>query len=165
MPLTVHITMKIQGIFRFLRTFGRFSCPTNTFPSMKRTKIKELLKTEPSGQEVIVQGWVRFFRNNQFIAINDGSTLQNIQAVIDFGNTDESLIRRIVNGACISIKGDLVPSQGKGQNLEVKVKTLEILGDCDPNEYPFQLKNRPSPEFLREIAHLRPRTNTFGAVM
>lgn len=132
---------------------------------MKRTKIKQLLATTPSGQEVIVQGWVRFFRNNQFIAINDGSTLQNIQAVIDFAKTDESVIKRIVNGTCISVKGELVPSQGKGQHLEIKVNTLDILGDCDPNQYPLQLKNKPSLEYLREIAHLRSRTNTFGSIM
>jgi asparaginyl-tRNA synthetase len=132
---------------------------------MKRTKIKELFATVPTGQQVTVQGWVRGFRNNQFIAINDGSTLNTFQAVIDPSNTSEDVMKRIVAGACISVEGELIPSQGKGQAVELKVKTLEILGDCDPNEYPLQLKNRPSLEYLREIAHLRSRTNTFGAVM
>jgi asparaginyl-tRNA synthetase len=132
---------------------------------MKRTKIKELLSTAPSGQTVIVQGWVRTFRNNQFISINDGSTIQNIQAVVDFTTTDEALLKRITTGACISVTGELIASLGKGQAVEVKVKELIILGDCDAEAYPLQLKNRPSLEYLREIAHLRSRTNTFGAVM
>lgn len=132
---------------------------------MKRTKIKELLSTAPSGQAVTVQGWVRTFRNNQFISINDGSTIQNIQAVIDFTATDDILLKRITTGACISVTGELVASLGKGQAVEVKVTELIILGDCDAELYPLQLKNRPSLEYLREIAHLRSRTNTFGAVM
>jgi asparaginyl-tRNA synthetase len=132
---------------------------------MKRTKIKELLNTQPAGQQVTVNGWVRTFRNNQFIAINDGSTLQNIQAVIDFANIDEALLKRIVTGACLTVTGELIPSPAKGQAVEVKVSTFEILGDCDPEQYPLQLKNRPSLEYLREIAHLRSRTNTFSAVM
>ncbi len=131
---------------------------------MKRIKIRELLKTEPRGQEVIVNGWVRTFRNNQFIAINDGSTIQNLQAVVDFTKTDESLLRRITTGACLSVKGELVASPAKGQTVEVKVSQLEILGDCDAEKYPLQPKKH-SLEFLREIAHLRGRTNTFGAVM
>jgi asparaginyl-tRNA synthetase len=132
---------------------------------MKRIKIKELLSTPPSGQTVVVQGWVRTFRNNQFISINDGSTIQNIQAVIDFTTADEALLKRITTGACVSVTGDLIASLGKGQAVEVKVKDLVILGDCDAEAYPLQLKNRPSLEYLREIAHLRSRTNTFGAVM
>jgi asparaginyl-tRNA synthetase len=132
---------------------------------MKRTKIKELLSTAPSGQAVTVQGWVRTFRNNQFISINDGSTIQNIQAVIDFTTTDEALLKRITTGACVSVTGDLIASLGKGQAVEVKVKELIILGDCDAEAYPLQLKNKPSLEYLREIAHLRSRTNTFGAIM
>jgi asparaginyl-tRNA synthetase len=131
---------------------------------MKRIKIKELLSHTPSGQEVTVQGWVRTFRNNQFISINDGSTIQNIQAVVDFNNTDESLLKRITTGACLSIIGTLEASPAKGQPVEIKVKTLEILGDCDAEKYPLQPKKH-SLEFLREIAHLRSRTNTFGAVM
>lgn len=131
---------------------------------MKRTKIKALLATPPEGQQVTVQGWVRTFRNNQFIAINDGSTIQNIQAVVDFSNTDETLLKRITTGACISLTGELIASPAKGQPVEVKVKSLEILGDSDPEKFPLQPKKH-SLEFLREIAHLRSRTNTFGAVM
>jgi asparaginyl-tRNA synthetase len=131
---------------------------------MARTKIKELLRTSPSGQEVTVKGWVRTFRNNQFIAINDGSTIQNIQAVVDFSNTDESVLRRITTGACLSVTGELIPSPAKGQSVELKVRDLQILGDCDAEKYPLQPKKH-SLEFLREIAHLRGRTNTFGAVM
>jgi asparaginyl-tRNA synthetase len=131
---------------------------------MKRTKIKELLITEPKGQDVLVQGWVRTFRNNQFIAINDGSTIQNIQAVVDFTNTDEILLKRLTTGACISVEGELIPSPAKGQPVEVKVKSLEVLGDSDAEKFPLQPKKH-SLEFLREIAHLRSRTNTFSAVM
>lgn len=132
--------------------------------SMARTKIKDLLVTAPQNQEVTVRGWVRTFRNNQFIAINDGSTIQNIQAVVDFNNTPENILKRITTGACISVKGSLIPSPAKGQPVEVKVSDVEILGDSDPEKYPLQPKKH-SLEFLREIAHLRPRTNTFGAVM
>lgn len=131
---------------------------------MKRTKIKELLTTAPSGQTVTVQGWVRTFRNNQFIAINDGSTIQNIQAVVDFANTDEVLLKRITTGACLSVTGELIASPAKGQPVEVKVQKLEILGDSDAEKFPLQPKKH-SLEFLREIAHLRGRTNTFSAVM
>ena len=131
---------------------------------MKRTKIKDLFITEPKGQDVVVQGWVRTFRNNQFIAINDGSTIQNIQAVVDFSNMPETELKRITTGACVSIKGTLIQSPAKGQSVEVKVSQLEILGDSDPEKFPLQPKKH-SLEFLREIAHLRSRTNTFGAVM
>ncbi|HEY0742062.1 MAG TPA: asparagine--tRNA ligase [Chryseosolibacter sp.] len=131
---------------------------------MKRTKIKQLFATTPTGQEVTVQGWVRTFRNNQFIAINDGSTIQNIQAVVDFNSTDANLLKRITTGACVSVTGELIPSPAKGQPVEIKVKLLEILGDSDPEKFPLQPKKH-SLEFLREIAHLRSRTNTFGAVM
>ncbi len=132
---------------------------------MKRIKIKELLNTSPAGQMVKVEGWVRTFRNNQFISINDGSTIQNLQAVIELNQLDEATLKRITTGACISLKGELIASLGKGQAVEVKVQELTILGDCDPEAFPLQLKNRPSLEYLREIAHLRARTNTFGAVM
>lgn len=132
---------------------------------MKRTKIKELLTYKPTGQTVVVSGWVRTFRNNQFIAINDGSTIQNLQAVVELNTLDEATIKRIATGTCLSVMGEFVPSLGKGQAVEVKVKVLEILGDCDPEKYPLQLKNRPSLEYLREIAHLRSRTNTFSAIM
>lgn len=111
-----------------------------------------------------MKGWVRSFRNNQFIALNDGSTNGNLQVVIDFGNMPEDLLKRITTGAAIAAHGRLVPSQGKGQKVELQANSIEILGDCDPEKYPLQLKNRPSLEYLREIAHLRFRTNTFGAV-
>lgn len=130
---------------------------------MKRTKIKDLLNTTDFGQEINVQGWVRTFRNNQFIAINDGSSINNLQAVVDFTNTDEAILKRITTGAAISVTGDLVESLGKGQRVELKVKNLEILGDSDPEKYPLQPKKH-SLEFLREIAHLRFRTTTFNAI-
>src|SRR5690242_17597312 len=132
---------------------------------MKRTKIKELLTLTPAGQSIELNGWVRSFRNNQFIDINDGSTIKNIQAVVEINTVNETKLKKITTGASISIKGALIPSLGKGQAMEVKVTSLEILGECDPESYPLQLKNRPSLEYLREIAHLRSRTNTFGAVM
>jgi asparaginyl-tRNA synthetase len=129
----------------------------------KRTKISQVLKTEIVGEEVLVKGWVRTFRSNRFIAINDGSTLHNIQAVVDFENFDEALLKRITTGACVAVTGELVESQGKGQSVEIIVKSVEILGDADPEKYPLQPKKH-SLEFLREIAHLRVRTNTFGAI-
>jgi asparaginyl-tRNA synthetase len=132
---------------------------------MKRTKINTLLATQPANQQVKAEGWVRTFRNNQFISINDGSTIQNLQAVVELNSIDEATLKRITTGACISVTGELIASLGKGQAVEVKVKELTILGDCDAEAYPLQLKNRPSLEYLREIAHLRSRTNTFGAVM
>ena len=132
---------------------------------MKRTKIKEVLTTSPSNQSVKVCGWVRTFRNNQFVSVNDGSTIQNLQAVIELNSLEDAIVKRLTPGACISVVGELIVSLGKGQSVEVKVKELEILGDCDPEKYPLQLKNRPSLEYLREVAHLRSRTNTFSAVM
>ena len=122
---------------------------------LKRTKIKELLASTPSNQLVNVRGWVRTFRNNQFISINDGSTIQNLQAVVELNSLDEPVLKRLTTGTCLSISGELVASLGKGQAVEVKVNELEVLGDCDPEKYPLQLKNRPSLEYLREIAHLR----------
>jgi asparaginyl-tRNA synthetase len=130
---------------------------------MKRIKIAEILRTEPVGTEVIVKGWVKAFRNNQFIALNDGSTATNLQVVVDFENTDELTLSRIKFGAAISATGMLVESQGKGQKVEVKANSVEILGDCNPDEFPLQPK-RQTLEFLRENAHLRFRTNTFAAV-
>ncbi len=129
-----------------------------------RTKIKTLLAQETTGQEVTVMGWVRSFRNNQFIALNDGSTNNNLQIVTELGLLDENTLKRITTGASLKVVGELVASLGKGQKVEVKAKTVEILGDCDAEKYPLQLKNRPSLEYLREVAHLRFRTNTFGAV-
>lgn len=129
----------------------------------KRSKIKDLFESKDFNKEVIVKGWVRTFRNNQFIAINDGSSLQNIQAVVDFENTDEKILKRITTGAAIAVTGMLVESLGKGQSVEIKVNTIEILGDSDAEKFPLQPKKH-SLEFLREIAHLRFRTNTFSAV-
>ena len=138
--------------------------PLKIFFMSQRTKIKALLESEQTDIEVTVNGWVRTFRNNQFIALNDGSTNNTLQVVIDFENTDPALLKRITTGAAISATGLLVASRGKGQSVEVKATSIEILGDCDPEKYPLQLKNRPSLEYLREIAHLRFRTNTFGAI-
>ncbi len=130
---------------------------------MQRTKVKELLDSTAYGTEVTVKGWVRTFRNDRFIAINDGSTINNIQAVVDFENTDEALLKRLTTGAAVCVVGELIESQGKGQKVELKVKQLEILGDSDAEKFPLQPKKH-SLEFLREIAHLRFRTNTFNAV-
>lgn len=129
----------------------------------KRIKIKDLLNSTDFGQEATVMGWVKTFRNNQFIAINDGSTIKNIQAVVDFNSFDDSLLKRLTTGAAVSLTGEIVESLGKGQRIEIKVNTLEILGDSDAEKFPLQPKKH-SLEFLREIAHLRFRTNTFNAV-
>jgi len=129
-----------------------------------RVKVKELLASKPENQEVIVMGWVRTFRNNQFIALNDGSTNNNIQIVIELGAFDENILKKITPGASLKVTGQLIASLGKGQTVEIKANNVDILGECNPEKYPLQLKNRPSLEYLREIAHLRFRTNTFGAV-
>ncbi|WP_312697676.1 asparagine--tRNA ligase [Sphingobacterium mizutaii] len=130
---------------------------------MEHTRIKELLKSEDFGREVIVKGWVRTFRNNQFIAINDGSSINNIQAVIDFENTSDAILKRITTGAAVRVKGNLVESLGKGQKVEIKATDVSIIGDSDPEKFPLQPKKH-SLEFLREIAHLRFRTGTFNAI-
>ncbi|MFT3846130.1 MAG: asparagine--tRNA ligase [Lacibacter sp.] len=129
----------------------------------KRVKIKELLGCEPKEQEVTVMGWVRTFRNNQFVALNDGSTNNNLQVVLELGKFDEDLLKRITTSASLKVSGILIPSLGKGQKVELKATSLEILGDSDAEKYPLQPKKH-SLEFLREIAHLRFRTNTFGSV-
>lgn len=131
---------------------------------MKSKSIKQLLSTDFNLQEVTVNGWVKTFRSNRFIALNDGSTLNNIQCVVDFENFDEALLRKVSTGAAIKIKGTLVESQGRGQTVEIQVSELEVLGTSDPDTYPIQPKKH-SLEFLREKAHLRVRTNTFAAVM
>ncbi|MFT7155337.1 MAG: asparaginyl-tRNA synthetase [Parvicella sp.] len=132
---------------------------------MTRTKIKEVLASEP-GQEVNVKGWVRAFRSNRFIALNDGSCLANIQAVVDFENFDVSIIENITVGSAISVIGDLVVSEGKGQSVEVQVKSVEIIGTANPDEVAKTIlqPKKHSMELLREQAHLRFRTNTFGAI-
>src|SRR6201996_8534521 len=129
-----------------------------------RIKVAALLNTTPDDREVTVMGWVRSFRNNQFIALNDGSTNNNLQIVAELGVFDDALLKKITPGASLKVVGQLVASLGKGQSVEVKARTIEVLGECNPDTYPLQLKNRPSLEYLREIAHLRFRTNTFGAV-
>ncbi len=131
---------------------------------MQSYSVSELLNQENQLPEVEVKGWVRTFRANRFIALNDGSTLKNIQCVVDFENTDENLLKRITTGAALHIKGELVKSQGKGQNVEILVSSFEVLGDSDPEKFPIQPKKH-SFEFLRENAHLRTRTNTFSAIM
>ena len=131
---------------------------------MKVSSIAKILASDLILQEVTIKGWIRTFRSNRFIALNDGSTIKNIQCVVDFENTDESLLKRMTTGAAVSIKGTLVESQGKGQSVEVQVTDIKILGDSNPDEYPIQPKKH-SMEFLRENAHLRVRTNTFSAVM
>jgi len=130
----------------------------------KRIKINELLGLEPNNQEVTVMGWVRSFRNNQFIALNDGSTNSNIQIVAELGKFDEDFLKRITTSASLKVSGIIVPSLGKGQKMDLKASSIEILGDSDAEKYPIQLKNRPTLEYLREVAHFRFRTNTFGAV-
>jgi asparaginyl-tRNA synthetase len=128
-----------------------------------RTKIKALLSTGKPGEQVTVMGWVRTFRNNQFIALNDGSTNHNLQVVVALGLLDDDTLKRITTGASLKVSGEVVESVGKGQTIEVKATTLEVLGDSDAEKYPLQPKKH-SLEFLREKAHLRFRTNTFGAV-
>lgn len=125
--------------------------------------VKQLLSQTHVGTEVRVRGWVRTFRSNRFVAMNDGSTIKNIQAVVNFEETDPDLLKRITTGTCLDIMGDLVESQGKGQTVEIHVKAIQVLGDSDADKYPLQPKKH-SLEFLREIAHLRPRTSTFSAV-
>ena len=127
-------------------------------------RVKDLLGASSPMQDVRVSGWVRTFRNSQFVALNDGSTINNIQCVVDFENTPEETLKRITTGAALAITGDLVESQGAGQKFEIQVKSLEILGDSDAEKFPMQPKKH-SLEFLRENAHLRVRTNAFGAIM
>jgi asparaginyl-tRNA synthetase len=125
--------------------------------------ISKILQEPTLGSVITVKGWVRSFRSNRFIALNDGSALANLQCVVDFENENENQLKRITTGACLAVTGELVESQGKGQSVEINVQSFEVLGDAPVEEYPLQPKKH-SLEFLREIAHLRPRTNTFGAV-
>ena len=131
-----------------------------------RTKVKDLLKME-AGAEVLAKGWVRTKRGNKeiaFIALNDGSTIKNIQIVVDKTPETEPLLQRISTGACIGVTGKLVESIGSGQAVEIKASNIEIYGECDPMRYPLQKKDT-SFEYLRTVAHMRPRTNTFGAIL
>ncbi|MDR2621223.1 MAG: asparagine--tRNA ligase [Dysgonamonadaceae bacterium] len=133
---------------------------------MKRSKIVDLLKSPEFGETICVKGWVRTRRGNKkvaFIALNDGSTIHNIQIVVDLPQFDEEYLKGITTGACIRVNGVLVESLGQGQSAEIQAKEIEIYGTADPAAYPLQKKGH-SLEFLREIAYLRPRTNTFGAI-
>ena len=132
---------------------------------IKRKRVSQLLCEAP-GADVLAKGWVRTKRGNKnvaFIALNDGSTVNNIQIVCDAANFSEELLKDVTTGACIAVKGKLVESMGKGQSVEIQASELEVYGKADPDTYPLQKKGH-SMEFLREIAHLRPRTNTFGCV-
>ena len=134
---------------------------------MKRSRVKELLGAAEQGSSVLVKGWVRSRRGNKnvsFIALNDGSTIENLQIVVDVNQFEEELLKRITTGASIEAEGVLVASQGAGQSVELQAQRLLVFGAADPAEYPLQKKGH-SLEFLREIAHLRPRTSTFGAVL
>ena len=131
-----------------------------------RTKVKDLLVKAP-GEEVLAKGWVRTKRGNKeiaFIALNDGSTIDNIQIVVDKNATDPTLLSKITTGACIAVRGRLVESIGSGQAVEIQASDIELYGECDPVRYPLQKKDT-SFEYLRTVAHMRPRTNTFGAVL
>jgi len=133
---------------------------------MKRTKVKQLLSNPELGSEVLVKGWVRTKRGNKniaFISLNDGSTINNIQIVADAAAFDENLLKEITTGACIAVTGKLIESQGQGQHVEIIAAAIELYGKSDAETYPLQKKGH-SMEFLRENAHLRFRTNTFGAV-
>ncbi len=133
---------------------------------LKRTKIVDIFTPELVGSKVSVKGWVRTRRGNkhvQFVALNDGSTIKNLQIVIDLEKFDEETLKPITTGSSLHVEGDLVASQGKGQTVEVQASSIEVYGTADPDEYPLQKKGH-TLEFLREKAHLRMRTNTFGAV-
>ncbi len=134
---------------------------------MQDKTIAELLKNEPTHHEVIVKGWVRSFRSNRFIALNDGSTIKTLQCVVDFENFEEELLKKVTIGAAIEVSGILVESQGQGQTVEIQVSNLTVLGEANPEDVKLTILSpkRHSLETLREQAHLRIRTNTFGAVM
>ena len=134
---------------------------------MKRTKIIDLFRPELIGQEVCVMGWVRTRRGNkhvQFVALNDGSTVKNVQIVFDMSQFTDEQLKPITTGSSIKVDGVLVESMGKGQSVEIQARELEVFGTADPEAYPLQKKGH-TLEFLREKAHLRPRTNTFGAIL
>jgi len=125
--------------------------------------IKDLFKNPPLSKKINVKGWVKTFRANRFISLNDGSTIQNLQCVVDYENTDQAILSKINTGASIEIFGILIASQGKGQSVEIQAEKIIILGKSDPDSYPIQPKKH-SLEFLRENAHLRVRTNTFSSI-
>ncbi len=132
---------------------------------MRRTRISDLFSQGTTTGQVLVKGWVRTRRDSKqvsFVALNDGSSINNLQIVVDIDKFDGEMLKRITTGACLSVEGQLVESQGGGQSVEVQATSIEVLGDCD-STYPLQKKGH-SWEYLREVAHLRPRTNTFGAI-
>ena len=133
---------------------------------MTRTKISDIINAPKLGEKVLVKGWVRAFRSNRFIQLNDGSTIKNIQAVVDYENFEEELLKSVTTASAIAIKGEIVASQGKGQAVEIEVEEIEIIGHADPDDVQKTVMQpkKHSLEFLREQAHLRFRTNTFGAV-
>ena len=135
----------------------------NGYMFNKRTRIKDLLANESTNYEAVVMGWIRTFRNNQFIALNDGSTNNNLQVVAELGRFDDAVLKRITTGGALKVSGEIIPSLGKGQKIELKAISIEILGDSDAEKFPLQPKKH-SLEFLREKANLRFRTNTFAAV-
>ena len=134
---------------------------------MQENRIKDIIAAKPSIKEITIQGWVRAFRSNRFIVLNDGSTIKNLQCVVNFENFEETLLKKITIGAAIKVTGSIVESQGKGQKVEIQVSKLEVLGEADPEEVKLTILSpkRHSLEKLREEAHLRVRTNTFSAVM
>jgi len=139
----------------------------STMEHLRRSKVADLLKSTETGKEVLVKGWVRTKRGNKnvnFIALNDGSVIHSIQVVAEVANFDEELLKMITTGSAIVVEGTLVESMGQGQHVEIQARSIELFGTADPETYPLQKKGH-TLEFLREIAHLRPRTNTFGAVL
>lgn len=150
-----------------MRIFEAYCDQINGTTRFYRMQIKEILSLSPSNQTITVKGWVRTKRvssNVAFVALNDGSTIHNIQGVIADGTVAEETLRLVTTGACIALTGILIPSQGQGQSVEIQVTDIHIYGAADPEKYPLQPKKH-SLEFLREIAHLRPRTNTFSAIL
>jgi len=156
--------MPILATPHYFLTFAHLNNYYNSKYMSTRKRIKQILNSTEVDYDFTVKGWVRSFRNNTFIAVNDGSTNLNLQVVIDFTKYDDALLKRITTGAAISATGKIAASQGKGQSVELQADAIEIIGDCDAEKYPLQLKNKPSLDYLREIAHLRFRTNTFGSV-
>ncbi len=134
---------------------------------LRRSKVVDLLQSKDTGREVLVKGWVRTKRGNKnvnFIALNDGSVIHHIQIVAEVANFNDELLKKITTGSAIAVEGTLVESMGQGQHVEIQARAIELFGTADPETYPLQKKGH-TLEFLREIAHLRPRTNTFGAVL
>lgn len=131
---------------------------------MEHKQIATLISENKTHIKVTVKGWVRTFRSNRFIALSDGSTIHTLQCVVDFEKFDVEVLKKINTGTSLEISGTLIESVGRGQKVELMVETLTVLGECDAETFPLQPKKH-SLEFLREIAHLRPRTNTFGAIL